>query len=130
MTDLDRAALMAAGVVLSGCVSNYPASPVFSTYDLQQRRGACLMQDYQNQSQVWDDRTQTCYQLSPEQTAERRRRAQAAWNKQVETQREQAARFQRQHPDADACIKRNAGTFTQSYSGQLMELCLSVEEKP
>ena len=127
MADLDRAALLAAGMVLSGCGVIIPNS---SAYNLQQRRGACLIQDYQSQSQVWDDRTQTCYQLSPEQTAERRRRAQAAWNKQVETQREQAARFQRQHPDADACIKRNAGTFTQSYSGQLMELCLSVEEKP
>lgn len=56
--------------------------------------------------------------------------AQANWNKSVKIQQEQAARFQRQHPDADACIKRNAGTFTQAYSGQLKELCLSVEEKP
>jgi hypothetical protein len=107
MADLDRVALLVSGMVLSGRGVIIPNS---SAYNLQHRRGACLMQDYQ--SQVWDDRTQTCYQLSPEQTAERRREAQANWNKSVKIQREQAARFQREYPDADACIKRNAGTFT------------------
>jgi hypothetical protein len=128
MSGLDRAALLVAGMVLSGCGVIIPNS---SAYNLQQRRGACLRQQYQDQSQVWDDRTQTCFHLSPEQTAERRRQAQANWNKSVKIQQEQAsARFQREHPDADACIKRNAGTFKQSYSGQLRELCLSVEENP
>ena len=80
MADLDRATLLVAGMVLSGC-------------------GAIIPNPYHR-------------------------------NKSVEIQREQATRFQRQHPEADACIKRNAGTFTQSYPGQLKELCLSVEEKP
>ncbi len=87
MSGLDLAALMAVGMVLSGCGAITPNSSV-------------------------------------------QHQAQANWNKSVKIKQEQAARFQREHPDADACIKRNAHTFTQAYSGQLKELCLSVEENP
>jgi hypothetical protein len=89
MSGLDRAALLVAGLVLSGC-------------------GA----------------------ITPNSSVRHQAPAPAKWKKSVKIQQEQAARFQREHPDADGCIKRNAATFKQSYSGQLRELCLSVEENP
>jgi hypothetical protein len=88
MSDLDRAALLVAGMVLSGCAGFILPDPTtgksFLFNNPGQQRGACLAQQHPAQ---WDDRTQTCYQLSPEQAAELMRRAKA-----------EAARLQREQP--------------------------------
>jgi len=97
--------LLVAGMALSGCAGFILPDPTtgksFLFNNPGQQRGACLMQQNDEERKgsltfpAWDDRTQTCYQLSPEQAAERMRRAKA--------EQEQAARLQPAPTDPLSC---------------------------